>query len=111
MSAQQDLLLLLTPVGKEKSAVLDSFGNMHSGVQERPKNKGMYKGKGKRREDTLLGVAVFCFFLPAFLHVYLFFPLLWFVYYFFPDTNGVLQQAAVMASHLQVKEASGRVGI
>lgn len=31
--------------------------------------------------------------------------------FYFPDTDGVLQQAAVMASHLQVKEASGRVGV
>lgn len=30
---------------------------------------------------------------------------------FFLDTNGVFQQVAVMTSHLQVKEALGRVGI
>lgn len=59
--AQQYLLLSLASFGKEKSAVfivLDVFGNMHYGVQDQPKKQGHVQGKGKGREDTLLGAAV-----------------------------------------------------
>lgn len=110
VSAQQGLLLSLALHGKEKIAVffvLESFGNMHPGVQEQPKIRACtWQAKG--REDTLLGVAVLSFVPPIFMYNY--FSFLWFVLYF-PTREVSLQQATVTASHLQVKEASRRVGI
>lgn len=113
--AQQDLLLSLASFGKEKSAVstvLESFGNMHSGVQEQPKNKGMYcTGSGIREGRYPSRRGSFCIFshISSCIPLRLFSLVAQFVFYF-PDTNGVSQQAAVTASHLQVNEASVREG-
>lgn len=111
----RNLLLSLAPFGKEKSAVsivLESFGNMHSGVQEQPKNKGMYcTGSGIREGRYPSRRGSFCIFSHLSSCIPLFFlPLVARFVFYFPDTNGVLQRVAVTASHLQVNEASVREG-
>lgn len=104
------------PFGKEKSAVsivLELFGNMHSGVQERPKKQGhvLYRVRDKGGKIPFSAWQLLYFLPPFFVYTFsLFPPPSRSSSFYFPDTNGVLQRVAVTASHLQVNEASVREG-